>query len=72
MKSEDFGSKFIVGKLIKKFDEFPLHFLQGVWGSAFTILVKRLLSGDKRDNVQIMREVELQMSDSQQSNFTLF
>lgn len=29
MKTQDFGCKFIVGKKIKHFDEFPLHFLQG-------------------------------------------
>ena len=29
MKTEHFGCKFIVGKLIKQFPELPLHFLQG-------------------------------------------
>lgn len=29
MKTQDFGNKFIVGKKIKHFEEFPLHFLQG-------------------------------------------
>lgn len=29
MKSEYFGSKFFMGKLAKKYDEPPLHFLQG-------------------------------------------
>ncbi|XP_069186264.1 cytosolic phospholipase A2 [Procambarus clarkii] len=59
MKTQDFGSKFIVGKKIKTFEEFPLHFLQGVWGSAFTILIKRLvMEGGKKDIVQIMRDVQ--------------
>lgn len=30
MKTEHFGSKFMVGKLIKQHPESPLHFLQGV------------------------------------------
>lgn len=59
MKTPDFGNKFIVGKKIKHFDEFPLHFLQGVWGSAFTILIKRLvMEGGKKDIVQIMRDAQ--------------
>lgn len=59
MKTQDFGCKFIVGKKIKHFDEFPLHFLQGVWGSAFTILIKRLvMEGGKKDIVQIMRDAQ--------------
>ncbi|XP_042204913.1 cytosolic phospholipase A2-like isoform X3 [Homarus americanus] len=59
MKTEDFGNKFIVGKKIKHFEELPLHFLQGVWGSAFTILIKRLvMEGGKKDMVQIMRDAQ--------------
>lgn len=67
MKTPDFGSKFIVGKKIKHFEEFPLHFLQGVWGSAFTILIKRLvMEGGKKDIVEIMRDAqkEANMEDS--------
>ncbi|KAK3879753.1 hypothetical protein Pcinc_015739 [Petrolisthes cinctipes] len=59
MKAQDFGNKFIVGKKIKHFEELPLHFLQGVWGSAFTILIKRLvMEGGKKDIVQIMRDAQ--------------
>ena len=39
MKTEDFGNKFIVGKKIKHFDEFPLHFLQG----KYTIILVHIL-----------------------------
>nr|AWU67131.1 putative phospholipase A2 [Crangon crangon]AWU67132.1 putative phospholipase A2 [Crangon crangon] len=59
MKSDDFGCKFIVGKKIKNFPELPLHFLQGVWGSAFTILFKRLvMERGRKDIVQIMRDAQ--------------
>lgn len=59
MKTQDFGNKFIVGKKIKHFDELPLHFLQGVWGSAFTILIKRLvMEGGKKDIMQIIRDAQ--------------
>lgn len=59
MKTEEFGNKFIIGKKIKHFDELPLHFLQGVWGSAFTILFKRLvMEGGRKDIVQIMRDAQ--------------
>ncbi|CAL4060154.1 unnamed protein product, partial [Meganyctiphanes norvegica] len=46
MKTEHFGSKFFAGKLLKKFDEMPLYCLQGMWGSAFTINLKKHLRGD--------------------------
>ncbi|XP_055934812.1 cytosolic phospholipase A2-like isoform X3 [Argiope bruennichi] len=42
-KTEDFGCKFFKGRIVKRFPEFPLHYLQGIWGSAFTILFRRLL-----------------------------
>ncbi|KAH3799288.1 hypothetical protein DPMN_152894 [Dreissena polymorpha] len=48
MKPELFGSKFFMGHLVKKHEEPPLHFLQGVWGSAFCIQIKRLIHDDKK------------------------
>uniref|UniRef100_A0A1I8HIV4 Phospholipase A2 n=1 Tax=Macrostomum lignano TaxID=282301 RepID=A0A1I8HIV4_9PLAT len=38
-----FGCKFFIGRLCREYEEPPLHFLMGIWGSAFTILVKDLL-----------------------------
>ncbi|KAL7887931.1 hypothetical protein AOLI_G00029050 [Acnodon oligacanthus] len=38
-----FGSKFFMGTVVKKYEENPLHFLMGVWGSAFSILFNRVL-----------------------------
>ncbi|KAG8200420.1 hypothetical protein JTE90_000503 [Oedothorax gibbosus] len=43
MKTEDFGCKFFKGRIVKRFPESPLHYLQGIWGSAFCILFKRLI-----------------------------
>ncbi|CAG5113853.1 Oidioi.mRNA.OKI2018_I69.chr2.g7943.t1.cds [Oikopleura dioica] len=43
MKPENFGSEFFMGSIVQKFEEFPLHFLQGLWGSAFSILIHRVL-----------------------------
>lgn len=40
---QDFSSKFYLGHKVKSFNEVPLHFLYGIWGSAFTILFKRLV-----------------------------
>lgn len=48
MKSQLFGSKFFMGQLVKQYEEPPLHFLQGVWGSAFCIQISRLLRDDKK------------------------
>uniref|UniRef100_H3DL93 Phospholipase A2 n=1 Tax=Tetraodon nigroviridis TaxID=99883 RepID=H3DL93_TETNG len=43
MTPDLFGSKFFMGTAIKKYEENPLHFLMGVWGSAFSILFNRVL-----------------------------
>ncbi|BFZ00505.1 hypothetical protein BsWGS_03542 [Bradybaena similaris] len=57
MDSELFGSKFFMGKLVKQYKEQPLHFLQGIWGSAFCILFKRLLEDNRRiDPVEMVRQ----------------
>lgn len=57
MKVEEFGSKFFLGKLCRKFEEPPLHFLQGIWGSAFCILFKRLFDDNKKlDPVEMIRQ----------------
>lgn len=44
MKTEHFGSKFFCGQLHTQYPEPPLEYLQGIWGSAFTILLQRILS----------------------------
>uniref|UniRef100_A0A5F8H4A0 Phospholipase A2 n=1 Tax=Monodelphis domestica TaxID=13616 RepID=A0A5F8H4A0_MONDO len=41
MAPDLFGSKFFMGTVVKKYEENPLHFLMGVWGSAFSILFNR-------------------------------
>ncbi|XP_067669562.1 cytosolic phospholipase A2-like isoform X1 [Haliotis asinina] len=57
LDSELFGSKFFMGKLCKKYEEPPLHFLQGIWGSAFCILFKRLLEDNRRvDPAEMIRQ----------------
>ncbi|XP_027010065.1 cytosolic phospholipase A2 [Tachysurus fulvidraco] len=43
MSPDLFGSKFFMGTVVKKYEENPLHFLMGVWGSAFSILINRVL-----------------------------
>ena len=41
---------------MKSFPEVPLHFLYGIWGSAFTILFKRLVQEKGRNSeVEILR-----------------
>lgn len=56
MKMEDFGSKFYMGQKVKGFQEFPLHFLYGLWGSAFSILLKRLVQERRRNShTEILR-----------------
>uniref|UniRef100_A0A3Q0S230 Phospholipase A2 n=1 Tax=Amphilophus citrinellus TaxID=61819 RepID=A0A3Q0S230_AMPCI len=43
MTPDLFGSKFFMGTVVKKYKENPLHYLMGVWGSAFSILFNRVL-----------------------------
>uniref|UniRef100_UPI00398F5B2B cytosolic phospholipase A2-like n=1 Tax=Pristiophorus japonicus TaxID=55135 RepID=UPI00398F5B2B len=45
-----FGSKFFMGTVVKKYEENPLHFLMGVWGSAFSILFNRVLGVTSSSN----------------------
>ncbi|CAH1802387.1 unnamed protein product, partial [Owenia fusiformis] len=72
MRTEQFGSKFFMGKISRKFEEPPLHFLQGMWGSAFTILFKRLLDDtSSMDPVDIVRSEmanELDLHDEESSD----
>ncbi|XP_058949865.2 cytosolic phospholipase A2 isoform X1 [Pocillopora verrucosa] len=44
MKTENFGSKYFCGKLVTPYPEPPLLYLQGIWGSAFTIMLQRVLN----------------------------
>ncbi|KAM4641657.1 cytosolic phospholipase A2 isoform 1-T2 [Discoglossus pictus] len=50
MTPDLFGSKFFMGTVIKKYEENPLHFLMGVWGSAFSILFNRVLGVSNSSN----------------------
>ncbi|KAH3870513.1 hypothetical protein DPMN_033701 [Dreissena polymorpha] len=57
MPTKMFGCKFFMGQLAKEYEEPPLHFLQGIWGSAFCILFKRLFEDNKRiDPVEMIRQ----------------
>ncbi|KAK3580078.1 hypothetical protein CHS0354_001210 [Potamilus streckersoni] len=67
MKTELFGSEFFMGNLCKQFEEPPLHFLQGIWGSAFSILFKRLVLGSRHsDPVEKIREEIYEQLDEDQ------
>ncbi|XP_078356825.1 cytosolic phospholipase A2-like [Oculina patagonica] len=51
MKTEHFGCKFFCGKLLASYPEPSLAYLQGIWGSAFTILLQRVLhEGESPEN----------------------
>ncbi|KAG9483379.1 cytosolic phospholipase A2 [Eleutherodactylus coqui] len=59
MSPELFGSKFYMGTVIKKYDEYPLNFLMGVWGSAFSILFNRVLGvSNQAKGVTMEEELE--------------
>ncbi|XP_077463857.1 cytosolic phospholipase A2 [Stigmatopora argus] len=56
MKPDLFGSKFFMGTVVKKYEENPLHFLMGVWGSAFSILFNRVLGVNNTAGGSTMEE----------------
>ncbi|XP_056133428.1 cytosolic phospholipase A2 [Lampris incognitus] len=59
MTPDLFGSKFFMGTVVKKYEENPLHFLMGVWGSAFSILFNRVLGvKDTSDGSTMEEELE--------------
>ncbi|XP_006897259.1 PREDICTED: cytosolic phospholipase A2-like [Elephantulus edwardii] len=60
MAPELFGSKFFMGSVVKKCEENPLHFLMGVWGSAFSILFNRVLGFSNSYNTGSTMEEELE------------
>lgn len=68
MPTKLFGCKFFMGKLCKEYEEPPLHFLQGIWGSAFCILFKRLLDDNRKlDPVEMIRqEMVKQLEENEQ------
>ncbi|NXQ99004.1 PA24A phospholipase, partial [Sagittarius serpentarius] len=60
MSPDLFGSKFFMGTVVKKYSENPLHFLMGVWGSAFSILFNRVLGVSSSQNKGPTMEEELE------------
>ncbi|NXM86063.1 PA24A phospholipase, partial [Oenanthe oenanthe] len=60
MSPDLFGSKFFMGTVVKKYTENPLHFLMGVWGSAFSILFNRVLGVSNSQNKGPTMEEELE------------
>uniref|UniRef100_A0A8C2YS19 Phospholipase A2 n=1 Tax=Chinchilla lanigera TaxID=34839 RepID=A0A8C2YS19_CHILA len=60
MAPDLFGSKFYMGTVVKKYEENPLHFLMGVWGSAFSILFNRVLGVSGSHNKGSTMEEELE------------
>ncbi|XP_066480069.1 cytosolic phospholipase A2 isoform X1 [Tiliqua scincoides] len=55
-----FGSKFFMGTVVKQYKENPLHFLMGIWGSAFAILFNRVLGVSNSQNKGPTMEEELE------------
>ncbi|XP_076821397.1 cytosolic phospholipase A2-like [Clavelina lepadiformis] len=51
MDTKQFGTKFFRGVLAKSFEESPLHYLMGIWGSAFSILFKEYLESRSKKGV---------------------
>ncbi|KAH9524899.1 Cytosolic phospholipase A2 [Bulinus truncatus] len=64
LKSDQFSCKFFMGCIVKKFPEPPLHFLQGIWGSAFCIQFKRLFDEERQiEDTQIKPKEKSKLTD---------
>lgn len=68
MNTKDFASKFYMGQKVKSFPEVRLHFLYGIWGSAFTILLKRLIQEKGRNGEKEVLKLVLGSSSANTSN----
>ncbi|XP_063226511.1 cytosolic phospholipase A2-like isoform X2 [Bacillus rossius redtenbacheri] len=49
MGPEQFGARFYLGRAVRLFGEPPLHYLLGVWGSAFSIFLRRVIESSRAD-----------------------
>ncbi|XP_072556091.1 cytosolic phospholipase A2-like [Paramormyrops kingsleyae] len=63
MTPDLFGSKFFTGSVVKRFEESPLHFLMGLWGSAFSILFSRLMGSPCGGMITVTEKQEDWVSD---------
>lgn len=54
--TKNFNDKFFMGTMTKSYEEAPLHFLMGVWGSAFSILLNRVLKKKKKKTTDPSQE----------------
>ncbi|XP_031567432.1 cytosolic phospholipase A2-like [Actinia tenebrosa] len=58
MSTELFGSKFYCGRVLKKFEEPDLRYLQGIWGSAFTILLQQVVREGLKEPEEVIMAAE--------------
>ncbi|XP_028400819.1 cytosolic phospholipase A2-like [Dendronephthya gigantea] len=56
-KTGEFGGKYYKGSLVKKYEEAPLHYLQGIWGSAFSIILNTLKDRNKKSEEETKKVV---------------
>nr|CAD7590830.1 unnamed protein product [Timema genevievae] len=56
MKPSLFGNRLYLGRVITPYNELPLHYLQGVWGSAYTIFFRRVIESGRRDALNPQQE----------------
>nr|CAD7261855.1 unnamed protein product [Timema shepardi] len=56
MKPPLFGNKLYLGRVTTPYKELPLHYLQGVWGSAYTIFFRRVIESGRRDALNPQQE----------------
>ncbi|XP_060561359.1 cytosolic phospholipase A2-like [Ruditapes philippinarum] len=60
-----FGSEFFSGRVLKENDEMKLHYLLGIWGSAYCALLHRFIKTNKIGPANVTEERKLYASEVQ-------
>ncbi|CAK8673400.1 unnamed protein product [Clavelina lepadiformis] len=57
MDTKHFGQKFFRGVLLKIFEETPLHYMMGIWGSAFAVVLSEVFNKNE-DKIKVSHQSE--------------
>lgn len=62
VRTADFGSEFYMGNLVRRHAELPLHYLQGLWGSAFAASLDRIYLDATGNGLKLLKSFKTKIS----------
>uniref|UniRef100_S4RJ95 Phospholipase A2, group IVF, tandem duplicate 2 n=1 Tax=Petromyzon marinus TaxID=7757 RepID=S4RJ95_PETMA len=62
VRTADFGSEFYMGNLVRRHAELPLHYLQGLWGSAFAASLDRIYLDATGSSLKLLKSFKTKIS----------